>query len=42
LVASVTNALNFNQEYGFRYSYNGQNKVAVTPPAKQFFLLAAF
>ena len=42
LVASVTNALNFNQEYGYRYSYNGQNKVAVTPPAKQFFFIGCF
>jgi len=42
LVASVTNALNFNQEFGYRYSYNGQNKVAVTPPAKQFFFIGCF
>lgn len=42
LVASVTNALNFNQEFGFRYSNNGLNKVAVTPPAKQFFFIGCF
>lgn len=42
LVASVTNALNFNQVYGYRYSYNGLNKVAVTPPAKQFFFIGCF
>lgn len=42
LVASVTNILNFNQVYGYRYSYNGLNKVAVTPPAKQFFFIGCF
>ncbi len=42
LVASVTNALNFNQEFGYRFSNNGQNRVAVTPPAKQFFFIGCF
>ena len=42
LVASVTNALNFNQVYGYNYSNNGKNKVAITPPAKQFFFLGCF
>lgn len=42
LVASVTNVLNFNQVYGYRYSYNGLNKVAVTPPAKQFIFIGCF
>lgn len=42
LVASVTNALNFNQEFGYRYSFNGQNKVAVNPPARQFFFIGCF
>ena len=42
LVASVTNALNFNQVYGYNYSNNGKNKVAVTPPAKQFFFIGCF
>lgn len=42
IVASVTNVLNQNQVFGYRYSYNGVNKVAVTPPAKQFYFIGAF
>jgi hypothetical protein len=42
LVASVTNALNFNQVYGYNYSYNGLRKEAITPPAKQFFFIGCF
>ncbi len=41
-VASVTNVLNSQQIFGYRYSYNGLNKVAVTPPAKQFIFLGCF
>ena len=42
LVASITNVLNSNLIYNYRYSYNGLNKVAVTPPAKQFFFIGCF
>lgn len=42
LVASVTNVLNFNQVYGYNYSYNGFRKEAITPPAKQFFFIGCF
>ena len=42
LVASVTNVLNQNQVFGYNYSYDGRNKEAITPPAKQFFFIGAF
>ena len=42
LVASVTNVLGANQVYGYNYSFDGSNKVPVTPPAKRFFFLGAF
>ncbi|MBN9296806.1 MAG: TonB-dependent receptor [Filimonas sp.] len=45
VVASVTNILGtFGQEqvYGYNYSYNGLNKVAVTPPAKNFYFVGVF
>lgn len=42
LVASVTNVLNSNQIYSYRYSYNGANKVPVTPTAKQFYFIGCF
>ncbi|HNJ58302.1 MAG TPA: TonB-dependent receptor, partial [Chitinophagaceae bacterium] len=42
LVASVTNVLNSNQIYSYRYSYNNLNKVAVTPTAKQFYFIGCF
>jgi vitamin B12 transporter len=42
IVASVTNVLNFNQVYGYNYSYNGLRKEVITPPAKQFFFIGAF
>lgn len=42
LVASVTNLLNSNQIFGYRYSFDGNNKVAVTPPARQFFFIGCF
>ncbi|HQZ51653.1 MAG TPA: TonB-dependent receptor, partial [Chitinophagaceae bacterium] len=42
LVASVTNVLGYDAVYGYRYSYNGANKQAVTPPAKRFYFIGAF
>jgi vitamin B12 transporter len=42
IVASLTNVLNFDQVYGYNYSYNGLKKEAITPPAKQFIFLGVF
>lgn len=41
-VLSITNVLGFDNVYNYNYSVNGQNKVAVTPPAKRFFYLGYF
>jgi hypothetical protein len=42
LVASVTNALMRDNVFGYNYSYNGQRKEAITPPAKSFFFVGLF
>ncbi len=42
LVASVTNVLGNNQVFGYNYSYNGQVKEAVVPPAKRFYFIGVF
>lgn len=42
LVASVTNVLGANQVYGYNYSFDGTNKVPVTPPAKRFYFIGVF
>ena len=42
LVASVTNALNTDNIYGYNYSYSGKYKEAIRPPANQFFFLGLF
>jgi len=42
IVASITNAFNFKQEFGFNYSFNGSTKKAISPPAPQFFFLGCF
>ena len=42
LVASATNILNYDQVYGYNYSYSGQYKEAIRPPAKQFYFLGLF
>jgi hypothetical protein len=45
IVASMTNLLGTlgqEQVYGYNYSYNGLNKVAVTPPAKNFYFIGVF
>jgi vitamin B12 transporter len=41
-VFSVTNVLGFNNVYNYNFSVNGQNKVAVTPPAKRFIYVGYF
>ncbi len=41
-VLSATNILNQNQIFGYNYSYNGNIKQAITPPAQQFFFLGCF
>ncbi|MDP4286273.1 MAG: TonB-dependent receptor [Bacteroidota bacterium] len=41
-ILSVTNVLGFDNVYNYNYSVNGQNKVAVTPPARRFFYLGYF
>lgn len=42
IVLSVTNVLGSNQVYGYNYSINGLNKMAINPPAKRFFFIGAF
>ena len=42
LVLSLTNVLGFNNIYTYHFSANGQNKLAVTPPAKRFFYVGCF
>ena len=41
-VASITNVLNQNQVFGYNYSYDGNIKQAINPPAQQFFFLGCF
>jgi len=41
-VFSVTNVLNSNQVYGYKYSSNGHRKEAITPPTRMFFFIGAF
>lgn len=41
-VFSVTNVLGSNQIFGYNYSYNGQVKQAVTPPARRFYFIGCF
>lgn len=41
-VFSVTNVLNSDQVYGYKYAYLGNRKEAIVPPSKMFFFLGAF
>ena len=41
-VLSVSNVLGFENVYNYNFSANGQNKVAVTPPAKRFLYVGYF
>jgi TonB-dependent Receptor Plug Domain. len=42
IVLSVTNVLGADNIYNYNYSYNGQNKQPITPPAKRFYYLGCF
>ena len=42
LVLSLTNVLGAKNIYTYHFSANGQNKLAVTPPAKRFFYVGCF
>jgi vitamin B12 transporter len=41
-VMGVTNVLNQEQIFGYRYSPDGQMRTAISPAAKQFFFVGAF
>lgn len=41
-VLSISNVLNSRQVFGYQYSQDGMNKVAIVPPARQFFFVGAF
>jgi len=40
--ASVSNVLGNNQVYGYNFSYSGQYKQAITPPANRFYFIGCF
>jgi vitamin B12 transporter len=42
LAVSVGNVIGNEQIYGYRYSYDGMRRSAVTPPAKRFFFIGLF
>jgi vitamin B12 transporter len=42
LFASVTNVLGYNAVYGYNYSYSGQVKQPIEPPAKRFYFIGCF
>lgn len=42
LVLSLTNVLGTKNIYTYNFSANGQNKMAVTPPARRFFYVGCF
>jgi hypothetical protein len=42
IVFSVTNVLNSKQVFGYQYPHNGGEKVAIVPPARQFFFAGVF
>ena len=42
VVLSLTNVLGANNIYTYHFSANGENKLAVTPPAKRFFYVGCF
>ena len=41
-VLSVSNVFNFDQVYGYQYSFNGLRKEAIVPPSKMFLFIGAF
>ena len=42
LFASVSNILGYNAVYGYNFSYSGQYKQAITPPANRFYFIGCF
>ncbi|WP_431212146.1 TonB-dependent receptor plug domain-containing protein [Puia sp. P3] len=40
--ASVSNVLGTNQVYGYNFSYSGQYKQEINPPAKRFYFIGCF
>ncbi len=42
VIFSMNNVLNSKQVYGYQYSLDGSNKVAIVPPARQFFFAGLF
>jgi len=42
LFASVSNVLGYNSVYGYNFSYSGQYKQAITPPANRFYFIGCF
>ncbi|HVY75693.1 MAG TPA: TonB-dependent receptor [Puia sp.] len=42
LFASMSNVLGYNLVYGYNYSFNGQYKEPVTPPAERFYFIGCF
>lgn len=42
LVLSVSNIFGFDQEFGRRYSFNGQRFEAILPPSRRFVFIGAF
>jgi vitamin B12 transporter len=42
LFASVSNVLGYNSVYGYNFSYNGQYKQPITPPANRFYFIGCF
>jgi len=42
LFASVSNVLGYNAVYGYNFSYSGDYKQAITPPANRFYFVGCF
>lgn len=42
LFASVTNVLGYNAVYGYNFSYSGQYRQAITPPANRMYFIGCF
>jgi len=40
--ASVNNVLGYNAVYGYNFSYSGQYRQAITPPANRFYFIGCF
>jgi hypothetical protein len=42
LFASMSNVLGYHPVYGYNYSFNGQNRQAIEPPANRFYFVGCF